>query len=135
MWFLHQPRKKHPYKEFICLSHHRFVVLQHDDKGGILGELPPSSFLSQNERKCQKCGERFIPTVHKNHQKYCKKCGLISAKEKRSLCYRTKRNFHTTIRINTTEKAIIKKYGINLSKFVREMLYKYDKALKGIKVT
>lgn len=87
-----------------------------------------------NNRPCWKCGEFFIPTVHKNHQKYCKRCGVIAAKEKKQLGYRTRRHFHTTIRINTTERAIIRKYGINLSKLVRNTLYQYDRALKEIKI-
>lgn len=87
------------------------------------------------EKNCAKCGEIFIPTVHKTHQRYCKKCGIIAAKERRKLGYQSRRNFHTTIRINSTERSIIRRYGINLSKLVREVLYKYDRALKEVKVT
>lgn len=50
------------------MSHHRFVVLQHDDRGGILGELPPSSFFSKRpyhplnqaqKIECRICGDEI----------------------------------------------------------------------------
>ena len=88
MWFLHKPRKKHPYKEFICLSHHRFVVLQHDDKGGILGELPPPSIFSKRPQSytqprvyhCVTCGDSISS---ESNQRGIKRTKCDSCKKER----------------------------------------------------
>lgn len=112
------------------MSHHRSVVLQHGDKDGTLGELPPSSFLSQNERQCQKCGERFIPTIHKSHQKFCQKCKNLAEKDRKKRNYQLNKYRHTSVRLTTKNAEFVRNNGISIGKFVNKKIEEMRKMMQ-----
>ena len=75
-----------------------------------------------NEKLCERCNAPFIPSVHKTWQRFCNGCKLLHTKERKNREYQERKIYKTTVYLSPKEKKIITKYGLNLSKFVKQRL-------------
>ncbi len=81
-----------------------------------------SELLSRIEKICANCNERFIPTVHKTHQKYCMKCKVIADNNRSRKNYLKNKYRHSSIRLTQNNASFIRKNGISISKFVNKKI-------------
>lgn len=84
------------------------------------------------EKTCERCGGKFIPTIHNKWQRFCKTCSPIQTKERKKKEYEARTTIKTTIYLSPKEKKFLQTHGINLSKLVRETIKKYQKALEPL---